>query len=76
MNKFGGYLRKRRKEKGMTQAEVASIFGWTAMYYGRYENGKLVPNKSNIKKFSDFLNISTSKIMELIGDNNNEPEGY
>jgi hypothetical protein len=42
------------------------LFGWTSMYYGRYEKGQLIPNKNNIKVFSEFLEISEEDLMIII----------
>ena len=66
MNKFSELLIKKREEKGMLKKEAAKFFGWTAMYYGRFEKGNLLPTKRNIKYFAKFLEIAESEIMELI----------
>lgn len=66
MSKFTDILFKTRKQKNMTKADVAKKMGWTPMYYGRYENGYLIPSESNLKKSSDFLGISISDLSELL----------
>ncbi|MCR4898290.1 MAG: helix-turn-helix transcriptional regulator [Acholeplasmatales bacterium] len=67
-NKFAETLRKKREEKSMTKKDVAESFNWTPMYYGRYENGYLLPNKANYDRFAKFMGISVSELEELIID--------
>lgn len=37
--KIGNFLRKLRKEKGMTQEEIATKFGVSSRSVSRWENG-------------------------------------
>ena len=66
--KFTDLLIETRIKKNMLKFQVADIFGWTAMYYGRFEKGDLIPNKSNIKKFADFIGLSVSEIEQILND--------
>lgn len=66
MTNFVKLLIKARESKHMTKTEVAQLFNWTPMYYGRYENGYLKPQGANIKKFADFMGISVEQLTELL----------
>jgi len=68
MTKFTELLIKVRESKHMTKTEVAQFFNWTPMYYGRYENGYLTPQGTNIKKFADFMGISEKQLKEILVD--------
>lgn len=67
---FGELLKQTRLNKGFTQAEMAKMFGWTPMYYGRYENGCLLPTKKNYKRFADFLGLSLEDFIRLVETKN------
>ena len=71
---FSNKLKEVRIKKKLLKSQVAKLFSWTPMYYGRYENGSLVPSKSNIHKFAEFMNISIPDLEILIlnekGENN------
>lgn len=67
MESFKDLLIHAREEKKLNKSQTAEHFGWTPMYYGRFENGQLLPNKKNIKKFADFLGIDIKELEEIIG---------
>lgn len=69
---LGELLKKKRKEKRMTQECVADLFGWTSQYYARYEKDQIIPTKYNYEKFASFLGISTEKIAKIIDENSGE----
>ena len=66
INKFTSLLIEAREEKNLLKWQAASLFGWTPMYYGRFENGYLLPNKSNIAKFAEFIGISVEELEKII----------
>lgn len=66
MSKFTELLTKKREEKNMLKIDVANLFGWTPMYYGRYENGYLKPTKNNIQMFAKFLEISVEDLKKIV----------
>lgn len=66
MSKFTELLTKTREKKKMLKVDVANLFGWTPMYYGRYENGYLEPTKNNIKIFADFIGITVEELQKII----------
>ena len=65
---FKDLLIKKREEKGILKKEVAKLFSWTPMYYGRYEKGNLKPSSNNIKLFADFLEISEKELQIIINN--------
>lgn len=61
--KMGCLLRTLRKEKGMTQEQMAEIFGVTNRTVSRWENGKNMPDVSILVEISKYFDVS---ILELI----------
>ncbi|MBA7498485.1 hypothetical protein ES705_07494 [subsurface metagenome] len=51
-------IKKRRKEKGLTQVDLALMVGISQMYISHFETGGLVPSESNVKKITEILGIS------------------
>ena len=50
-------IKKRREEKGLTQAELALLLDITQIYISQYEIGGLVPSKKMIKKITEILDL-------------------
>ena len=63
---FANFLKQVRKELSLNKVQMAEKFSWTPMYYGRYENGKLLPTKQNVDKFVKVLNVDESTLLDLI----------
>ena len=58
-------IKARRKELGLSQAEVANYVGVSSTTVGRWENGQIEDMKRNsVKKLSEILNVSP---LDLIG---------
>ena len=51
-------IKKRRKEKGLTQVDLALMVGISQMYISHFETGGLVPSESNVKKITEILGIN------------------
>ncbi len=51
-------IKKKRKEKGLTQVDLAFLVGISQIYISHFETGGLVPSKSHIKKIAEILGIS------------------
>ncbi len=56
-------LRKCRKDKGMTQAELAGKIGVKKSSISMYEIGKRHPSFSVLKKLSETLGISIDRLV-------------
>lgn len=62
----GERIKKLRKEKGMTQKELAKKLGFSPSQLGQYENGYRNPKPSTVKKIADALEVPVSKITGMI----------
>ncbi len=65
-------LKKYRKQKGLTQAQVAKMCGIGQVVYSNYEIGKRQPKPKMLMKLARALNCSVD---ELIADEGDE-DGY
>lgn len=61
---IGKNLKKCRKEKGLTQKQLAELIGVVASTVTKYENNQLEPNINTLMKISEALDVSMA---ELIG---------
>jgi transcriptional regulator with XRE-family HTH domain len=50
-------LKKARKEKNMTQVEVAKLVGVTANTYRNWEYGANAPSDENLEKLKEILEV-------------------
>lgn len=62
-------LANKRKEKGMTQTEVAEKCNLKLPAYNHYETGRREPNLETLKKLATVLECTVD---ELIGDADDE----
>lgn len=60
-------LRDLRKERGLTQDQLASMAGFQGPSYNRWESGKSWPEPDTITALAKALNVSESR---LFSDNN------
>ncbi|MDD9138350.1 helix-turn-helix transcriptional regulator [Fructobacillus sp. CRL 2054] len=51
-------LAELRKEKGVSQIELAEQISFSHSVISRYETGGLEPNISNLKKMATYFNVS------------------
>lgn len=65
MAKFKDRLKELRKEKGLTQQELAALLGKTESVVRKYENGSVFPRTSVISNWEKGLNGTTND--SLIG---------
>ena len=65
MKDFGEKLKELRKEKGLTQKQLAEQLGnaQSAIYY--WETNKQEPNISALKKLCQFFNVSSDYLLGL-----------
>ncbi|MBA7479552.1 hypothetical protein ES707_14986 [subsurface metagenome] len=51
-------IKKRREEKGLTQANLALLLDITQIYVSQFETGGLIPSKRHIKRIAGILGTS------------------
>ena len=54
--RFSDILRRKREEKGLTQAEVAARIGTTQQNVASFESGYKVPSLKIVVAAADFFN--------------------
>lgn len=57
-------IKKLRKEKKLTQLELASKIDIALRTYSNYENGSVEPNIKTLIKLADFFEISVDYLIE------------
>lgn len=70
--KIGKFIFKLRKEKNMTQEQLAEKIGVTAKSVSRWENGKTMPDLSLFNPLCEILGITVNDLMsgEIVNDKN------
>lgn len=61
--KVGKFISQCRKEKGLTQAQVAEIFGISNRAVSKWETGKSCPDASIMIELCDLLGITVNELL-------------
>ncbi len=61
--KIGKFISELRKEKGMTQEQLAEKMGVTDKSISRWENGKTMPDISLLVLLAEELNVEISELL-------------
>ena len=61
--KIGQFIAKNRKEKKLTQEQLAKKLGVTAKTISRWENGNYMPDISMLKPLSEELGITLNDLL-------------
>ena len=56
-------LKKLRKEKGLTQADLAKVLNTNQSQYGKYENGKTNLSIENAKKVAKYCGVTIDYLL-------------
>ena len=64
MKKFGSFLAELRKEKGMTQAQLAARLNVTDKAVSRWERGVGYPDMNNFEPLAKALEVSVLELMQ------------
>lgn len=64
---LGPTLRCRRKDRGLTLAELSELSGVDTAYLGRIETGKRFPSATILQKLSTPLGYSEAELLKLAG---------
>lgn len=72
--KIGKFIQKRRKEKRLTQSELAEKLDVTDRAVSKWENGNCIPDASNIQELCKILNITINDLFSgcVVDMRNNE----
>ena len=62
--KIGGFLRELRKEKELTQEQLAEKFGVSSRSVSRWENGNTMPELGILVELADFYEIDIKDIID------------
>ena len=61
-DKIGNFIAKLRKEKNMTQQQLADKLSVTDRAVSNWENGRRLPEYSILKELCDILGISINEL--------------
>ena len=61
---FAKKLKELRKEKGLTQEELANQLFVSRTLISKYESGAIYPTKENAEKIAHFFNVSLSDLID------------
>ena len=61
--KIGGFLRELRKEKGLTQEQLADVFNVSARTVSRWETGSNMPDISILIEIADYYDLDVREIL-------------
>ena len=65
-NKFGENLRRIRRKKGYTQAQLARLSGISRRMIGHYETQVKRPSIEKVKKISETLGVSDEELLGIV----------
>ncbi|KSU14876.1 helix-turn-helix domain-containing protein [Lactococcus lactis] len=63
MSVFSERLKELRKEKDLTQKEIANKLGVSRVAYTNWENGKREPNIERFVKLADYFNVNIDYVV-------------
>lgn len=69
---IGKFIKKKRKEIGLTQIELGDKLGVSDKAISKWETGNSLPDIGILKSLSDILGISTSELLNGREDNNKD----
>lgn len=69
MQKFSANLKKFRKQKKLTQEELASKLGVIRATYWSYEKGSIMPPYDKLEQIADIFGVSIDELMGRETDN-------
>ncbi|MBE5746195.1 MAG: helix-turn-helix transcriptional regulator [Clostridiales bacterium] len=61
----GENIKRARKDKGLTQKQVAKVFRMTQQQYSRFENGVFELNYQQLYEICKFLDITPNELFEF-----------
>lgn len=70
---FGNIVAALRKEKGMTQLELAEKMGVTDKAVSKWERDLSFPDVSSIPKLAEILGVTVDELMQVKAESKEEP---
>lgn len=67
MSKFGEYLRRIRKLKGLTLTKLEELSGVSNSYLSQVENGQFKPSVEILKKLAKVLDVPYIELLQKAG---------
>lgn len=64
LKKIGGFLRELRKEKGLTQEQLAEILNVSGRTVSRWETGSNMPDLSILIQIADYYDVEIKEILD------------
>ena len=65
--KIGNFLRELRKEKNLTQEQLADVFNVSARTVSRWETGSNMPDISILVEIADYYDLDVREILPQPG---------
>ena len=62
--KIGGFLKELRKEKKLTQEQLAEKFGVSSRSVSRWENGNTMPELGILVELADYYEVDIKEIID------------
>lgn len=72
---IGNRLREARRQKGMTQEELANKAGISRYWLNSIENGRQPPGRATMIRLSEVLDISVGDLFFAPGGKSDCPQG-
>lgn len=74
--KVGNNIKKFRKQKNITQKDMAKMLNMPSSTYSNYENNNREPNAATLKKIADILNIDVCDLLTIKSPTDENSEKY
>lgn len=74
--KVGNNIKKFRKEKNISQKDMAKMLNMPPSTYSNYENNNREPNAATLKRIADILNISVNDLLSIKPSTEEKSEKY
>ena len=62
LKNLGSLVRSKRKERKLTQADVAEMIGVSTQHYSRIERGEYIPSLQTFLKLANVLDLDMSRL--------------
>ena len=74
--KVGNNIKKIRKEKNISQKDMAKKLNMPSSTYSNYENNNREPNAATLRRIASILNVDLSDLLNINNSDNDASEKY